>query len=186
MLPCMILDSADEVGEFEELYYRYREPMFRVAQSVLHDTHMAEDAVSEAFLAIARHFEKIRFASESSKIAYCVIVSRNQAITIYRKRKSEMERTCEIPENTAAPNALGNDRTDLQQAMLQLPAKYKDILILKYHYGFTVKEIADMFSLPHETVRSRLKTAKKLLYPLLKPEKAKTDSAAFGQSKKFA
>lgn len=47
-----VLETEQEKTKFEQLYLTYRQTMFYVANSVLHDTQLAEDAVHQAFLRI--------------------------------------------------------------------------------------------------------------------------------------
>lgn len=54
-----VLETEQEKTKFEQLYLTYRQTMFYVANSVLHDTQLAEDAVHQAFLRIMDHMGNI-------------------------------------------------------------------------------------------------------------------------------
>ena len=54
-----VLETEQEKTKFEQLYLTYRQTMFHVANSVLHDTQLAEDAVHQAFLRIMDHMGNI-------------------------------------------------------------------------------------------------------------------------------
>ena len=47
-----MLDTPEEKVRFEQIYLKYREKMFHVADSILHNDQDAEDAVHNAFLRI--------------------------------------------------------------------------------------------------------------------------------------
>ena len=54
-----MIDSPEGQSQFEQLYYKYRKLMFFVANGILRDHQLAEDAVSEAFFRIAKSFDRI-------------------------------------------------------------------------------------------------------------------------------
>lgn len=57
-----LLDTQEEQEKFREIYENYRHFMWYIAQQKLKDTHLAEDAVQEAFLALTRHLDKVEDA----------------------------------------------------------------------------------------------------------------------------
>lgn len=58
----------------------------------------------------------------------------------------------------------------LTNALLQLPLKYREPLILHYYQQFTTKEIADMLGTNENTVKTRMKHGRDKLKPLLQGE----------------
>ena len=48
--------------------------------------------------------------------------------------------------------------------------KYRDILYLKYINGMNLHEIADILSLPYDTVKSRLKNGREIIRRILRKE----------------
>ena len=76
MLPIYLsmLDGDDEKSKFESLYLTYRKLMFHVANGILNDEGLAEDAVHQAFLKILENFDKVRnFLSQNEELRcyYC-------------------------------------------------------------------------------------------------------------------
>ena len=53
-----IEDDADKV-KFEKIYVLYKKKMWYAANSILSDAYLAEDAVHNAFIGIARNIKKI-------------------------------------------------------------------------------------------------------------------------------
>ena len=58
------------------------------------------------------------------------------------------------------------DAEELAQAIVKLPAKYKEVILLYYYEGFTQTEIAETLHVSITTVHRRLEKA----YGLLKKE----------------
>ena len=81
-----LIDTEEDKLRFTDLYERYRHLMFYVAQDILKDEHLAEDAVQEAFLRIAKNFHKVGEINCPRTRNFSVIIVRNTAITIAYKR----------------------------------------------------------------------------------------------------
>ncbi len=49
----------------------------------------------------------------------------------------------------------------------QLPAMFKEVILLHYYQGYGISEIADMMDLPEGTISSRLSRGRKKLEVIL-------------------
>ena len=95
-----MVEGPEEQSKFRALAARYERLMFHVARQILPNEQDAEDAVQEAFLAIAKNFSKI-FAVDSPKTkAFVVIVTESKAIDIARKnaRQGQQVPLEDLPE----------------------------------------------------------------------------------------
>jgi RNA polymerase sigma-70 factor (ECF subfamily) len=179
MLPIYLamLDGEEEKSKFESLYLTYRKLMFHVANGILNDEGLAEDAVHQAFLKILENFDKVGEISCHKTRSYVVIIVRNTAINMYNRRKRhaavpiEEAAFCvaeERPEQT-------EDLDSLAEAVLKLPAIYKDALKLKYVQEFSNAEIAEMLGISEAAVRKRLERARRMLEEFLGREDFSND-----------
>ena len=50
-----LLNSEEEKKTFQEIYYSYRSLLYQIANQILRDTWLSEDAVQNAFLALTRN-----------------------------------------------------------------------------------------------------------------------------------
>lgn len=98
------LETTEDKAEFEDLYIKYRQKMYAVAYSILHNVEDSEDAVHNAFLNIAKNFEKFKNFSCQDKERYIVIIVRNVSIDIYRKNKKDSEHLTELDDNQPPVN----------------------------------------------------------------------------------
>lgn len=161
-----VLETAEDKEQFGDLYIKYKQKMYAVAYSILHNVEDSEDAVHEAFVAIANNFEKIKNFSCQEKERYIVIIVRNVSINIYRKNKKNSEHLTELNDNQPTVNINffeDIDRDALIQTISNLPLIYKDILFLYYVNQYTTKEISKMLNISMDTVWKRIERAKKLL-----------------------
>ena len=81
--------GKDLALEMERLYREYRTPMFRIALAILRDEGLAEDAVQQSFLKIFQNFEKIDRTDCNKTRSFIVILVKNTAIDLYRRRGRE-------------------------------------------------------------------------------------------------
>ena len=161
-----MLDTDEDKRQFEILYTKYRQNMYAVAYSILHNTEDAEDAVHQAFIAIANNFEKIRQIPCQEIKAYIVVIIRNTSIDSYNRNKKKAEHSAELDENHTAVDVDILERYDYKQLVKkisELPQIYKDIIFLYYLQGFSTKEISKMLNISPDNVWKRTERAKKLL-----------------------
>ncbi len=163
-----MLSTHEERLKFEELYFRYRELLYKIAYNILGNETDAEDAVQQAFLSIIENFDKI---SKNSKIdcpktkAFCVIVLERKALDILRERTRHPE--TELSDDAAGIGIREDLKMDLENAVASLPAKYRQYILLRYDMGFNVKEISEILGEKPDTVRKALYRARQRLKEML-------------------
>jgi RNA polymerase sigma-70 factor (ECF subfamily) len=141
------------------LYDLYEQPMYRIAYAVLHDSALAEDAVSDAFIRIIGKLNKIGEPYSPKTKSYIVKVIKSTSINIYRRNKRRFEyeqpmdeRTLSIPDRSAVV-------TD--SSMLNgLNPDERRIIVLRCEKGMSWKEVAAEMSLNEATVRKRFERIK--------------------------
>ena len=101
-----LLDTQEEQEKFREIYENYRHFMWYIAQQKLKDTHLAEDAVQEAFLALTRHLDKVEDAHSPRTKKFLATIVRSKAIDLIRKNNPQEELTDELPEGKAGRDIL--------------------------------------------------------------------------------
>ena len=72
-------------------------------------------------------------------------------------------------ELVPAPDEYGKmaDQAEMMAAINQLPAMFKEVILLHYYQGYGINEIADMMELPEGTISSRLSRGRKKLEAIL-------------------
>jgi RNA polymerase sigma-70 factor (ECF subfamily) len=160
------LNTDEEKNYFEEIYLSYRQKMYGIAYSILHNVQDSEDAVHQAFLKMADNFQKILSIPRQELPSYIVIIIRNTSINIYNKNKKTAERSAELPEDQTAIDIDFFENINYEQlvsVISHLPDKYKDILFLHYINDFSCKEISKMLDISVDNVWKRIERAKKAL-----------------------
>lgn len=160
-----MIESEDDRSKFEKIYERYRGLMFYTAMRILNHQQDAEDAVHQAFVSIIENLDKISEPECPKTRAYVVIITERKALDIAR-RKSKIS-YLEFDESVFGMEAPPFETNDLAGAILRLPATYREIILLRYHYNYTTKEIAKMLGMTGSATQKALWRAKTLLNQVL-------------------
>lgn len=161
----LIDDEIDKL-KYSEIYEQYERMLFGYSMSILHNKSWAEDAVSETFLSLAINFQKVHNLEPAEMLAYTVIINRHVCYDILKREKKHVQNTLyyENIEDSIDPSYDEEpENRNLAKAVKELPVIYRDVIMMKYYYEFTVREIAKQLHLSVGGVKSRLETARKLL-----------------------
>lgn len=159
LLYLQTLSTEQERKTFEALYLRYRNLMLSVAHRILPEAQDAEDAVHQAFLSILKHLEKISCVDCPETRAYIVTIVERKSLDILRSR-AKLRPLEELPQSSALLLPID---TSLSDALLQLPARYRHVLLLRFAYGYSTRELAQEFNMTQGSVQKLLWRAKEAL-----------------------
>lgn len=156
-----MIESEEDKSKFIELYNQYRYLMFSVANRILKNEYDAEDAVHQAFVSIIDNLNKIGAVDCPETRSYVVIITENKAIDIIRSRKHlSVEELNDAVHGIDIPLPGDNGLAD---AMAKLPARYREVLLLRFDNGYSTKELAKMMGMTHGSVQKLIWRAKDAL-----------------------
>jgi len=168
-----LLDSEEEKTKFEELYYTYRNLMFFAANELLTDEWMAEDAVQEALIRIAKNFHKVGEIKCHQTKNFVVIIVKNVSLTMLRKEKAlvgdSIIEQMELVDMDDTAFDLYNYKK-LAKQILDLPETYRYVIYLRCVYEYKVDEIAGLLGLTTNVVKKRLQRGKAYLRKRIEDE----------------
>ena len=153
--------------EIERLMEQYGSSLLRMCALYLKDADLAQDAVQETFIRAYRHLDNYRGESSEKTwlTAIAMNVSRDMLRTAWFRHQSRSTDIDALPEKPADFEL--PDNTVLAEVM-RLPAKYREVTLLRYYEGLKLKEVASALGLSDGRVRSRLNKANELLRDRLK------------------
>lgn len=138
---------------------QYQTSLLRMCYVYLHDTALAEDAVQETFLKAYGALDAFR--GESGENTWLMRIAINTCRDMLRSkwfRYVDQQVTLDdLPEPTLQPQ---EGDAELTMAVMQLPIKLKEIVLLYYYQDMTTTEIASALGVAQSTVSSRLKRAR--------------------------
>lgn len=168
-------ESENEKVKFEAIYMKYRKLMFYVANKILHDEYLAEDAVHNAFLKISRHLDKFQDISCHKTKAFVVIVVENVSKDMYNSRKKNNTISFDNIEYEASDgnefdeNVVSTlEHNEIVNWIKEMPKIHRDVLMLRYIHEFSDKEIARIINVSESATRKRLERARQKLVKILK------------------
>lgn len=166
-----MLETDEDKNKFTLLYEKYRKLMFYIANQILKDDYLSEDAVEQTFVKIIEYLDNISDVDCHKTKSYIVIMIRNCAINLYRQRKNHPTVSLDDDIELANDQPFEIDEMDvLTKAVVKLPVIYRDIYTLKYVQELSNQEIAKILDISESTVRKRLERAKEKIQQFLNEE----------------
>ncbi len=174
--------DSDDKTLFGDIFLPYLPEAFRLARWLTGNASDAEDVVQDAAV---RAFRGIRTFDLVNARAWSLSIVRNTAYTWLGKNRPrdlvftedlavserqglERERpdgaSVDTPEDIAMSNAVSED---VRRAVAQLPAVFREVIVLREMHELNYRDIAAITSLPIGTVMSRLSRARQMLIELL-------------------
>ena len=155
-------------SDFEKLYLEYRSVMFSIARRFLRHSEDAEDAVQAAFMDIASNMDKFSDPDSSVTRGLVAMITRRRAIDILRKRTKSSE--VPLEEDIPTEEIPISDDDTLAKGIAKLPDRQRDVLLLRYHAGYSIPEIAKLYNMKPNAVSRLIGRAKENLRKYLKEE----------------
>ena len=148
---------ARPANDIEFVIHSYGNMLFRLCLIMLGNTNDAEDAVQEV---VIKYLQKApKFENTEHEKAWLIKVSTNQCKDILRFRsRNQMVDIDQIKECVKEESD-----SEIIDALMTLPEKYKIVLILYYVEGYSTKEIAGVIGKTASAVKMRLKKGRMLL-----------------------
>jgi RNA polymerase sigma-70 factor (ECF subfamily) len=170
----------DRLARFEQAVLPHLPAAYNLARWLTRNDHDAEDVVQEAYLRAYRSFDRFRGGADGR--AWLLAVVRNTCFTwLKQNRAHELATPFDEALHSPETGAGEPERRLLQQASAELlrealgelPAEFREVLVLRELEGLSYKEIAAVADVPLGTVMSRLTRARARLQRCLAPRLSK-------------
>ena len=136
---------------FEELFARYREPLYGFFRRRVQNPERAEELAQETFLAVIRGVARYEPRALVRTYLYGI------ALKLVAAERRKQQTTVTVPlDGEPAADDLSEAALWVRQALARLDAGEREILMLREYEQLSYAEIADLLRLPVNTVRSRL------------------------------
>jgi len=162
-------DFSEKIARFEALVLPHLNAAYNVARWMTRNSSDAEDVAQEAMLRAFRFFDNFR--GDDGRVWLLTIV-RNTYLTWIR-RESPQHNSLEFDEllHSDVESALTPELEVVRQATAQqvrfaienLPAEYREVILLRELEQLSYKEIAAITESPLGTVMSRLSRGRSML-----------------------
>lgn len=165
---CMaMIDEPSDKEKFAEIYNTYKDMMFRIAMSVLHNEALADETVQDCLLKIAMRIDYMPDPGTNKINALIIIMVRNKSLN--NLKAEHYDKTEQISgTETISEDILSSIISDigykrLVQEISSLDDIYRDILSLRFLYGYSIDDICSLLDIPKGTVETRIYRGRKIL-----------------------
>ena len=159
-------DAQERRLIFERIVNQYQLSLLRMCYLHLSDKSLAEDAVQETFIKIYRNMDS--FQGQCSEKTWVMKIAIN---TCHDMNRSGWSR---FVERKVTPDMLPEASVDLEEhdetltlAVMNLPRKLREVILLYYYQNMNTLEISDSLGISQSSVSGRLKRAREKLRGLL-------------------
>lgn len=145
--------------QFSELYKKNFQMVYKICYIYMKNAQDAEDCTEDTFVRALN--SDINFNDENHEKAWLTVTAKNickDKLKHWWKRKTEP-----IDDYAETLSGGGDVHNELLDAVIKLPAKYKDVIILYYYIGYQTDEIAKLLKKPASTIRNQLRDARQKL-----------------------
>lgn len=172
----LVAYRTGETAAFAMLVERYRNDLIQFLQRFLGSRAAADDVFQDAFLQI--HLSAESFDASRRFKPWLYTIAANKARDFHRKRRRRSAVSLSSPvgsadgRETTLVDLLDGDEESIDTSLLDeekqrlvkqvvddLPAHYREILLLSYFQKLSYNQISDSLQIPLGTVKSRLHSA---------------------------
>jgi RNA polymerase sigma factor (sigma-70 family) len=157
---------ARDTSAMAVLYDMYSATLYGVVLQIVKIEETAEDVLQEAFVKIWNSFESYD-TSKGRLFTWMINICRNQAIDTIRSKQHRVNNKTEDITGTMHAGFTANEfkpeHIGVRDMVENLNPEQKQVIDLMYFEGLTQSEIAEHCNIPLGTVKTRARSAVKLL-----------------------
>jgi len=147
--------------EAEEAFEEFGNMLYRVGVVMLRSRYDAEDAVQDTLIKYMEHRKE--FQSKEHIKAWLLRVN----INICKNKLRFYQRHPLIPLEQLGMTCKNEADHALMEALMKLPAVYKEVFLLYYVEGYKIGEITEILKISESAVKKRLERGREKLNELL-------------------
>ncbi len=150
-----------------EIYDRQVDRAYRTALVFMKNPQDAEDIVQSVFLTLIE--KDMHFDSPEHEKAWFIVTTRNRCKDML---KSYWRQHVDLKDEEADMGGLlkadaaadgGYDIESAKEILMSLPEGQREIILLHYYEGYTIKEVAEMIGVKESAVRSAISSVKRAI-----------------------
>lgn len=161
--------SENRTEKFRKRFTKYYPILCKIAYGYIPNKDECEDIVQEAFISIWNKQKDL--LPEKNFISYMTVSVKNNCISYMRKQKDEnislddspqvQSMVYDLPDDTDEEEAPPEEK--LEQVLLILPPKCKEVFLMSKLRGMKYREIATELNISEKTVENQMGKAIKYL-----------------------
>jgi RNA polymerase sigma-70 factor, ECF subfamily len=154
------------------LFARNKTRVYRHALRLTKDDAVAQDLVSEVFLAVWR--QSAQFEGRSQVSTWLLAIARNLAATALKRRPVEslhrgiVDSVPDVADDPEVAAGKLQEKSILSTCLSKLSPLHREIIDLIYYHDKSVTEVSEIVGVPPSTVKTRMFYARNEMAELLK------------------
>ncbi|MFA6402625.1 MAG: sigma-70 family RNA polymerase sigma factor [Salinivirgaceae bacterium] len=158
-------------SSLEILINRHKNKVFSYIFMVVKNRELAEDIFQDTFIKVIRSLQSGTYKEEGRFVSWVMRIAHNLIIDFYRKEKhlkTVSNDSTEVPLFNSAKYSeltieeslvIGQVHHDVKKLVEQLPEEQKEVMVLRFYYDMSFKEIADHTNVSINTALGRMRYA---------------------------
>jgi RNA polymerase sigma-70 factor (ECF subfamily) len=136
---------------FGMIFDRHWRHIWRAAYGITRRRDLADEVAQEAFIRAASALP--RFDTDRPILPWLTRIATNHAIDIMRRESRSVPATDPVTEPERHEEG---SLHDVEAALEALPPERRAVVVLRFHFGYTLNEISRILDVAEGTVASRL------------------------------
>lgn len=155
-------DTRDRIFDFDGLYSRNYEKIFRFLLSKGASVEEAEEVCQETFIRVLNHWDKFD-SSKGNETSWMITISKNLFLDFIKKKG--FAETKEVKDSHKVLESVSKEQTGekeskwdlelLNESIESLPRLEKNIIVLRFLKKHTIKETAELLGVSVRTVNRK-------------------------------
>lgn len=149
--------------QLTEWYDMYGTDVLRYCYMFLGNRSDAEDATQDTFLKVWRNIDRFESRNGCSPKSWILRIAGNTCRDYLRKAWRKHESRLVTPEDLAKLGSAPQEDREMLMDVMNLPEKYRQVLLLVFWQGMTIREAAKCICTSESTVCRRLEKARAMI-----------------------
>ena len=159
--------------KFEAAVEQYTTYLLKLSYLYVKDKQVAEDIVQDTFVKIYAQFGN---TIEVEKVkSYIVTMTINRCRDYFRSWHYKKVQLSEMLDRQEK-DVHNTEQLNMSQSIMQLPVKYREVIILYYYDEQGITDISNILKIPVGTVKTRLQKGRQLLKGIITEEEVKINA----------
>jgi RNA polymerase sigma-70 factor (sigma-E family) len=159
LLASTALRSVAAEGDADQaltaIYGEHYRTLVRIAALLVRDTVIAEEVVQESFVAMHQGWRRLRDSDKALSYLLRSVVSRSRSVLAHRTAGNpDTDMPAPGMRSAASESALPLERPAVLTALRELPARQREVLVLRYYGDLPEAQIAAAMGIRRAAVQS--------------------------------
>jgi len=155
-------------SSFEALIERYQKKIYGMILQMTGDSEMAKDLTQDVFVKVWVNLVKFNFKYRFFSWLYRIALNETMNSLKNLKRFESLDKAVNLAAGDTVQPDKGLETIRLNQAVRNLKTSQRSLILLKYYFGLSCLEIAEVMEISEKKVKDRLFNARLALRDALK------------------